>query len=499
MSQTGDSQRQVGTVFLSFTSLAREAARAVVSGLRAARIDVWWDEGGIGWGDDWQGELEEALSRCGAYLILLGTGGVRRWVKPELDVALRRHVDDGLPILPLLLDGVSPESMPPFLSLFQASRLPADLATFDFEALAAELCATAAPTVPPIIDACPFPGLVPFEEDAADFFLGRQSDTLALLARLGRGVDGLQRRWLQVEGPSGVGKSSLVRAGLIPAIRAGWLEVGASATAWTVIVLRPGGQPLEALAAALERALGTTRVPATIFQRLEALRRTRGDEADLRYLLKVVFAGDSRLLLVIDQFEELFTLTADPDALARTDALLASAVEDTDGPLYLVTTIRSDFLLRIGELPRLQGLLNARAGRYDLQPLSLAGYREIVRIPVQRAGLKWSEPSLPERIVEDAIRERPPLPLVANLLRLLWEAADNRGDRILRAEDYRALNGGGRRPGQGRGPASRQPGCGWTRAGTPVAARPGQARQGEPGHQAAHYPPHGAAGGRWRC
>jgi hypothetical protein len=345
--------------------------------------------------------LEEALSRCGAYLILLGHGGVRRWVKPELGVAFKRHVDEGLPILPLLLDGVAPESMPPFLSLKQARRLPADLSAFDFGGLAAELRTVSEPAVAPLLQGSPFPGLLPFDEDRKDFFLGRQSDTLALLQRLGRGLDGVQRRWIQVEGPSGVGKSSLVRAGLIPAVRAGWAEEGPVPAKWTFLVLRPGGQPLETLAAALEREIAKTEVPKTTFERIEALRRPQGDAADLRYLLKVAYpeGGGSRLLLVIDQFEELFTLTTDREILARLDALLASALEDLDGPLYLVTTIRSDFLLQIGELPRLHGLLNAQAGRYDLQPLGLAGLREVVRIPAQRAGLTWSERTLPERIV----------------------------------------------------------------------------------------------------
>ena len=429
------------TIFLSFTSLDREAARAVVAGLRAASIDVWWDEGGIGWGDDWQDKIEQTLTRCAAYVILLGRGGVRRWVKPELGVAFKRHVDDGLPILPLLLDGVSPESIPPFLSLKQARRLPADPGTFDFAALAAELRAATAPLPPAPLDRCPFPGLVPFEEDAADFFLGRQADTLALLERLGRGVDGVQRRWLQVEGPSGVGKSSLVRAGQIPAVRAGWAEEGPIATHWSVIVLRPGNQPLEALAAALERALVVTQGAATLFQRIEALRRRNGEETDLSYLLKVAFPEGARLLLVIDQFEELFTLNRDPELLGRLDALLATALDDMAGPLYLVSTIRSDFLLRIGELPRLQELLNSHAGRYDLRPLSLNGLREVVRIPAQRAGLRWSEHTLPNRIVDDAIRERSPLPLVANLLQLLWEEANKRGDHILLADDYQTLGG----------------------------------------------------------
>lgn len=441
MNAVGGEKDQGRSVFLSFTSLNREAARAVVSGLRSAGVDVWWDEGGIGWGDDWQGKIEGALSRCGAYLILLDQGGVRRWVKPELGVAFKRHVDDGLPILPLLLDGVSPESMPPFLSLSQARRLPADLSDFDFGVLAAELQAASEPSAPPLYLGSPFPGLSPFDEDRKDFFLGRQTDTLALLERLGRGLDGVQRRWIQVEGPSGVGKSSLVRAGLIPAVRAGWADEGPQAASWGFVILRPGSRPLESLAAALEREVGRGDAPRTLFDRMEALRRTQGDATDLRYLLKLVFPEPSRLLLVIDQFEELFTLTRDPEALMRLDGLLAGALEDLDGPLYLVTTIRSDFLVRIGELPRLQGLLNRLAGRYDLQPLGFAGLREIVRIPAQRAGLTWSERSLPERIVEDAIRERAPLPLVANVLRLLWEAAETRGDRELRAEDYRALNG----------------------------------------------------------
>jgi hypothetical protein len=122
-------------------------------------------------------------------------------VKPEFGVAFKRHVDDGLPILPLLLEGVAPERVPPFLSLKLARSLPADLTSFDFARLAAELHAVSGPTVSPVSKVPPFPGLPPLEEEAADYFLGRHADTLALLERLGRGVDGIQRRWLQVEGP----------------------------------------------------------------------------------------------------------------------------------------------------------------------------------------------------------------------------------------------------------------------------------------------------------
>ena len=63
---TNSTETRDHSVFLSFTSLDREAARAVVNGLKAADVDVWWDEGGIGWGDDWQTKLQQALGHCGA-------------------------------------------------------------------------------------------------------------------------------------------------------------------------------------------------------------------------------------------------------------------------------------------------------------------------------------------------------------------------------------------------------------------------------------------------
>jgi formylglycine-generating enzyme required for sulfatase activity len=439
VSETTETQAAAGSVFLSFSSRNRETARTLVQGLRAEGIDVWWDEGGIGWGENWVDKLQTGLEGCGAYLIMLGPGGVLKWVKPELELALKRHVEDGLPILPLLIEGATPEILPPFLSLFQARTLDA-LDPVAVKALIEHLrTLDTAPVTSTPADVCPFPGLAPFDEGSAGFFLGRRAETIELLQRLGMGLDGVNRRWLQIEGPSGVGKSSLVRAGLIPAIRNGWLEEHGEQQQWAVELLRPGARPLEALAAAVQRLAGER--AQAVSGELRSLRSSSGEDTDLAYLLKVACPPPARMLMLIDQLEELFTLAADPAQRGRLDALLSAALEDPDCGLYLITTIRSDFLLRIGELPRLQSLLNRQAGRYDLQPLGKNGLREVVLIPAQRAGLAWSEPSLPERIVDDAVAARAPLPLVANLLRLLWESARARGDRVLSDTDYRELNG----------------------------------------------------------
>jgi hypothetical protein len=223
------------SLFLSYAGVDRDAAAQVAAGLTAAGVKIWWDREGIGWGDTWIDKLEQALQHCAGYIILVGPAGIRKWVKAELNVALKRHVEEDLPIFPLLLEGVTPEALPPFLSTFQAQALPDQLPDDEYRALAGRLTAggpgAASPAGPPMpLDVCPFPGLEAFGEANAQFFVGRHKETLTAVSSLGLGLDGLYRRWLQVEGSSGVGKSSLVRGGLIPAIKKGWagsVEAGA--------------------------------------------------------------------------------------------------------------------------------------------------------------------------------------------------------------------------------------------------------------------------------
>ncbi len=435
-----------GSIFLSYAGADREVAARVVHGLRSAGANVWWDQDGIGWGDNWLEKLQDTLTACSGYLILVGSHGVRRWVKAELTVAIKRHFEEDLPIFSLLLAGVMPENLPPFLSIFQSQSLPEDLDQVDYKTFteALKLVSGADRSISFGEDVCPFPGLEAFSEDDAPFFFGRQSETLDALRRLGFGLDGVYRRWLQVEGPSGVGKSSLVKAGLIPAIKRGWLEEGGRHIwrHWIVAPpMRPGADPVENLAEVLSRALSTDTKTISIGDLHDELSHQDDDTGmRLRHLLRQYVPQDVGFVLVVDQLEEVFTLTEKPEIRERFDALLASALGDLDGPLHLVTTVRSDFMMRFGELPRLEGLLNEKAGRYFLQPLSISGLRDVVRSPARLAGLRWSEETLPDRIIEEAIAERGALPLVGNLLHLLWQGRDN---HMLSASFYRNLGGVG--------------------------------------------------------
>jgi hypothetical protein len=282
-----------GPVFFSYAGSDRDTAVAIVERLKAAGVDIWHDVEGIGWGENWVERLQNAMDGCAAYIILVGKGGVHRWVKAELGYALRRHFEEDLPILPLLTGGAGPEQLPPFLSIFQAESLPTDPDESFFARLAGRLREAALTTEKASrskpSEVCPYPGLEAYDENTAGFFFGRQTETLDCLRLLGRTRDGVYRRWLHIDGPSGVGKSSLVRAGIIPAVRRGWIEEESAGQVreWLVAVMRPGTEPLKNLSVELARTLSAAPGREHLADTARDLRRTDGsDPAALAALLQ---------------------------------------------------------------------------------------------------------------------------------------------------------------------------------------------------------------------
>jgi hypothetical protein len=282
------------------------------------------------------------------------------------------------------------------------------------------------PPRPPVSSApgsAPFPGLASFDEDRADYFFGREAEIDEALAKL---ADSCALRWLQIDGPSGAGKSSFARAGIVPAVRAGRLAVGPEK--WVTIAMRPGQDPITNLAEALVKTneprlhikgRGLDDVTAALRSNVDALklllREGRTDERGVLY----------GVLLLVDQLEEAFTLAhADKTAVKQFDELLAAALGDIDGPLVLVTTIRSDFVARMGELPKLEEKL-PMAARYYLQEMKEAGLRAAIEKPAERDLLSY-EAGLVNRIVADAVTSRGALPLVAHVLEALYVRREGR-------------------------------------------------------------------------
>ena len=251
----------------------------------------------------------------------------------------------------------------------------------------------------------PYKGLRAFDEgDRADFF-GRERLVNELVAQLSAG--GRASRCLSLTGPSGSGKSSVVRAGLLPAIRSGRVP---GSERWYVTTFVPDAHPFEALEAALLRI--AVNAPATLVEQL-----SDGPRGILRGVRRCLANDSEGVLLVIDQLEELFT-AADPQLASAFLHALAVAVEDPTSPLRVVATLRADFYDRPLRDPAFAPLL--KAGAVDITPLAADELEAAITGPAERHGLEF-EPGLVARLAADAVGQAASLPMLQHTLAELYE------------------------------------------------------------------------------
>jgi WD40 repeat protein/serine/threonine protein kinase/DNA-binding SARP family transcriptional activator len=336
----------------------------------------------------------------------------------ELLTGQRPPMDGPLPSLAAL----QPE-LPPALDEVIAratSSSPAER----FETVDAFLAAfTAAAGAVPVAEAYtpvenPYKGLEAFGETDADDFYGRDSLVDELVAALG------EHRLVAVVGPSGIGKSSVVKAGLVPALRNGALP---GSERWVISDMFPGSYPFEDLSAALLRV--AVERPADLAEELAR------DELGIRRVAKRILPPASALVLVIDQFEELFTLTAEEETRRRfLDGLIALA-GDPRSPVRVVLTLRADFLDHPLRYPEFGELL--RAGLVAVAAPSEDELAEAIERPAQRVGVRF-EPGLVSQIIAD-VRDQPgALPLLQYALTELFAA---RTSDVLTLDGYVATGG----------------------------------------------------------
>ncbi|HEY7604008.1 MAG TPA: BTAD domain-containing putative transcriptional regulator [Gaiellaceae bacterium] len=276
------------------------------------------------------------------------------------------------------------------------------------------------PAIEPVRDIRnPYKGLHAFgEADSADFF-GREQLTETLVERLGA------ERFLAVVGPSGSGKSSVVLAGLVPALRSGAL-VGSES--WRIVVTNVGSYPLEELEAGLLRV--AVNPPPSLMEQLAA-----DDVGLVRASKRVLPADDSELVLVVDQLEELFTLVEDETRRARFLTILERAVRDPHSRIRVVATLRADFydrpLVYRGFAELLRGCVET------VLPLSPEELERAIVAPAQRVGVRLEE-GLLTRMVADVVDEPGALPL---LQYALTELHERRVGATLTGAAYEAIGG----------------------------------------------------------
>jgi WD40 repeat protein len=237
---------------------------------------------------------------------------------------------------------------------------------------------------------CPFKGLASYEPVDAEYYFGRERLVAELIARVvGAG-------FLGIVGPSGSGKSSVLRAGLLPALAGGVLP---GSEGWRRLLLRPGERPLDELRRVL---VSGARDP--LAEALDAL------------------PASGRLLLAVDQLEELFTACrSDAERAAFADTL-ARAAADPEGRAVVVVALRADFYGRFAAYPRLAELLGAN--HVLVGPMQASELRRVVELPAGRVGLRV-EPELADALVDDVEGEPGALPLLSTALLELWQKREN--------------------------------------------------------------------------
>jgi WD40 repeat protein/Tfp pilus assembly protein PilF len=282
----------------------------------------------------------------------------------------------------------------------------------------------------------PYIGLRPFERDETELFFGREQHSDELIDRLGG------THFLAVVGTSGCGKSSLVKTGLIAGLEAGFLAT-ASSSYWRIVEMRPSNHPFQALADKLLQELNAELSPHYTPETLQ--QRLRQGSLSLHELLaERPLANNAQLLIVCDQFEELFRYAeqgASVEAGNFVSLLLASSKpypiskEKLSHSIFVVITMRSDFL---GDCAQFAGLAEAiNQGLYLTPRLNTEQLRAAIEEPALVSGGEI-DPALIARLLEDAENNQDQLPLLQHVLMRLWDLAKDKTQPIT-LKDYENL------------------------------------------------------------
>jgi hypothetical protein len=421
-------------VFLSHHSADKPAVEFLAQKLIQNGVRLFLDKWHLVPGSPWQEEIEKALDKSKTCAVFLGPHGPGTWENEEMRVALDNRVKGKMfRVFPVFLPGTSASdrvNLPPFLKQFTWVDFTSDLNDPEaFRYLLSGVRGTipgppsGAISEPAGSNRSPYRGIEPFRTDDADIFFGRDSLTRYLIERL-RG-----RHFLAIIGPSGSGKSSLVRAGLIPALRRGALPGSES---WKIVIFRPGTSPLRELAARLFRDYDDPDISLNSKIDRLAAEMTRSSFALATEVRRV---AQLRTLVVVDQFEEVFIQT--PSESER-QALFANILDTTGlqtANLLIILLLRADFYASVALYPDLAERIAAR--HIVVTPMQESELWDAITCPAKRLGLCF-EKDLDEKILEEMRGQEGALPLMQQALLELWKQRDG---NTLTHSAYEAIGG----------------------------------------------------------
>jgi energy-coupling factor transporter ATP-binding protein EcfA2 len=392
----------------------------------------FWDDRRIAVGQEWRAEIKAALDSADAAILLISTDflGSNFINDNEVPAILERRIRDGMRVFPLIVRSCHWQKVP-WLEPLQAR--PTDgkpLAQFrgdDVDRILTELVSeidtllnkpqpeTSAATETRTskaagpADECPYLGLEAFTEDKEHLFFGRDDFADELFAKVKR------QNFVALVGPSGCGKSSVVQAGLFSRLQT-------DAQKWEKIIFPPREDPFLSLAAGF---VWRWQPQANYAVNTNEAKKLAAELKDAKRLIeaihRTVATPDGRLLLVVDQFEELFTLCGESNRRAFLDILLAA--KDV-APVTILLTLRADFMGQSQSFsPAFSQLLDESIISH--RPLTHADLEAVITGPARYAGLEF-EPGLVNLILQEVASHPDSLPLLEYALKEMWRKRQSR-------------------------------------------------------------------------
>ncbi|PJF29877.1 MAG: hypothetical protein CUN52_06100 [Phototrophicales bacterium] len=403
-------------VFVSYSRRNKVFAERIARDLGDAGMEVWIDFRQIHGGEQWQDEIFRGIERSQIVVVCLSPDAVKsEWVQREVLTARQQEKF----IIPVMAVNAQRE-----LETVESLNWLQNLHFINFEGRYEEAFPELLRAIPGkrrigIYDSVdpnnipnPFKGLEAFQQTDAAFFFGRETLIDKCLHRLRQDR---ATRFLAVVGASGSGKSSLVRAGVLPAVRGGKLRGGDT---WRIVLFTPGHNPIEALAQRL--------APLIDGQDADKLAKLFQESGDyLEPFVSRVLADaplDAKMLMVIDQFEELFTRTGETDREVFI-RLLHTAVTHKNGRVSVIITMRADFFDRLSRYPMLAELFE-QENMVIATEMTPAELLRAIEGPARAVGLTYDPPTLAQRILDDVVRQPGSLPLLQYALKELYMRRD---------------------------------------------------------------------------
>ncbi|MBK9751352.1 MAG: toll/interleukin-1 receptor domain-containing protein [Chloroflexi bacterium] len=417
-------------IFVSYSRQNEMDARRIIGDLRDAGLRVWYDREKIKGGENWRQAIERGIDSADHFLFCLSPSSIRSdYARDELLCAHQKNKPIYVAMLencPLDMGYQDFEDLKWLLQLHIIDFTQREQYGARLRELIHSLPGYAPPDsyylekIEPQNLPNPFRGLEVFTELQASFYAGREDEIQNLVGRLQIPE---RSHLLCIVGTSGSGKSSLVRAGLVPALRDAFPW-------WRKLIVTPGQNPVNVLADGLQELLGSA-------TQQDTRQRLRQEINALDDIAADLFSGqpeEAQLLIIIDQFEELFIQSSKEES-EHFIALLLRALTKPTSRVQAIITFRADYFGHLSSSSELAHLIESNL--VYIADMKVEQLRRCIELPARRALVDYEE-GLVEQILEDVRAQPGALPLLEYALTALFE---RKVERLMTFEAYRQLGG----------------------------------------------------------